>query len=341
MNRKAPWLVALTAFVSAACSGTPSGSGFVSSGSDGGLAPSNDGGSSGGGGSLGGGGGGDGGGSPAPGKTLFYVHTNTTLYSVDPTNVAAPPTQIGDFDCIGSGSGKASSMTDLGVAKDGSLYGVSQSAAYPLQITGSTVHCAATWPLPGSNTNFYGLTVAPENTVEPAEVLIAADGTGALWKIDATTGATTQVGTLGTDPTSNKPWGLSGDIVFLANSGSPVGFATVRVKSSDPDTLIEVDVSQVKPGTGSAMKAVIGKVVQGTSCAAPTTGSAPAVGTGFQSMFGIAAYQDKVYGFSHKGDIVQIDNNTGSACLLSALSPMAFSGAGVTTSAPVVAPTPR
>ena len=286
------------------------------------------------------GGNGDGG-SGTPGKTLFYVHTNTTLYSVDPTNVAAAPTKIGDFDCIGGGGSNDSSMTDIGVAKDGSLYGVSQGAAYPLTISGSNVHCAAKWPLPSKNNNFYGLTVAPENTVAAAETLIAADDSGSLWKIDATTGATTQVGTLGTDPSSGQPWGLSGDIVFLANSGSPVGFATVRVKSTDPDTLIEVDVSKVVSGSASAMKAVIGKVAQGSGCAPPTSGSAPSVGTGFKSMYGIAAYEDKVYGFSHLGDIVQIDNNTGSACLLSADSSRSFSGAGVTTSAPVVPPTPR
>ncbi len=248
---------------------------------------------------------------------------------------------IGNFDCIGSGTGQPSAMTDLGVAKDGSLYGVSETAAYPLTVTGSTVHCAATWPLPSTNNNFYGLTVAPENTVATQEVLIAADGTGALWQIDSTTGATTQVGTLGTDPVTTKPWGLSGDIVFLANGGSPLGFATVRVKSTDPDTLIQVDVGLVKPGTSSTMKAVIGAVSQGTGCAAPSTGTAPAVGTAFESMFGIAAYADKVYGFSHKGDIVQIDNSTGSACLLNSLSSLSFAGAGVTTSAPVVAPTPR
>jgi hypothetical protein len=123
----------------------------------------------------------------------------------------------------------------------------------PLQITGSTVHCSATWPLPSKNTNFYGLTVAPEGTVATTEVLIAADGTGALWQIDATTGSTTQAGTLGTDPTTSQPWGLSGDIVFLANAGSPLGFATVRVTSTDPDTLIQVDVSLLKPGTASTM----------------------------------------------------------------------------------------
>ncbi len=326
LDRIRPRIALLFASI-CACGGT-TGSGFTNDGLGG---VSGDGGSAG---SLGSG-------SSTTGKTLFYVHTNTTLYSVDPSNVSAPPTEIGDFDCIGGGGGNDSAMTDIGVAKDGSLYGVSQGSAYPLQISGSIVHCAATWPLPSKNNNFYGLTVAPENTVAAQEVLIAADDSGALWQIDSSTGATTQVGTLGTDPSSGKSWGLSGDIVFLANSGSPIGFATVRVKSTDPDTLIQVDVSKVLPGNGSALKTVIGKVAQGSGCAPPTSGSAPAVGTGFQSMFGIAAYEDKVYGFSHEGDIVQIDNNSGSACLLSTLASNAFAGAGVTTGAPVIPPTPR
>jgi hypothetical protein len=318
-----------------ACGGSSTPSGFGTPDSGGGL------------GGDGGGGGGNGegglssgdGGTTANGPALFYVHTNNTLYTVDPTNVSAAPTVVGTFDCIGSGKGQESSMTDIAVAKDGSLYGVSQTAAHPLTITGSTVHCSATWPLPSKNNNFYGLTVAPENTVSTAEVLIAADDSGALWQIDSTTGVTAQMGTLGIDPLTSKAWGLSGDIVFLANSGSPLGFATVRDSTSDAeDTLIEIDVSLVKPGTGSTMKGVKGKVVQKAGCAAPTTGSTPATGFGFKSMYGIAAYEDKVYGFSHQGDIVEIDNSDGTACLLNNIGSSAFSGAGVTTSAPVIAP---
>jgi hypothetical protein len=320
-----------------ACGGGSSPSGFGSpvdggtggGGDGGGGGLTNDGGLS--------GGGGDG--STGTGaSSIFYVHTNTTLYTVDPTNVSAAPTTIGDFDCIGTGKGQDSSMTDIAVSKDGSIYAVSASNAYPITITGSTVHCGTAWPLPGKNSNFYGLTVAPENTVSTAEVLIAADDTGALWQIDQTTGATTQMGTLGTDPITSKAWELSGDIVFLANAGSPVGFATVRVSSSDPDTLIEVDVTKVKPGTASTMDSVRGVVKQAAGCAAPTTGATPAVGFGFQSMYGIAAYQDKVFGFSHLGAVVSIDNTDGSACLLNMLGSTSFSGAGVTTSAPVVAP---
>lgn len=320
-----------------ACGGgsTPSGFGTADGGAinngDGGLGGNGEGG-------LNGGDGGTG----VTTSSIFYVHTNTTLYTVDPAHLDAAPTMIGDFTCIGTGKGQDSSMTDIAVSKDGSIYAVSQSNAYPITISGSTVTCGTAWPLPGKNNNFYGLTVAPENTVAASEVLIAADDSGALWQIDQTTGATTQMGTLGTDPVSNKAWTLSGDIVFLANSGSPIGFATVRTCTSTSssscqktDTLIQIDVTQVKAGTQSTLKVVSGAVNKGAWCTNPASPSS------FGSMFGIAAYEDKVYGFSNKGDVVEIHNTDGTGCLVNSYTSMAFDGAGVSTIAPVIAPPPR
>jgi hypothetical protein len=279
---------------------------------------------------------GNGGPGPGVGATVLYAHTSTELFQLDPKNISAPMKPIGKFDCIGNGSGP-SSMTDIAVSKDGALFGVSNSGAYPLQVTGSNVHCAAVWPLPTSS-NFYGLTMAPENTVDAQETLIAANDAGALYRIDAVTGKTTQVGTLGVDA-GGQPWALSGDIVFLANGGNPVAFATVRICTGasqstcgTTDTLIELDVSKVKPGTQSTLKAIRGPVVKGSWCtnaASPTT---------FGSMFGIAAYDDKVYGFSNQGDVVEIHNDDGSGCLVSNYPKTSFKGAGVTTSAPVKAP---
>jgi hypothetical protein len=281
-------------------------------------------------------GGGDGGPSQtAPsGAPLLYAHTDTTLYQLDPQNIGGAVTTVGDFDCVGK-TGPAKTMTDLAVAKDGKLYGVSEGAAFPLTIQGTTVHCEATWQLP--QTKFYGLTVAPENTVAKDEVLIAADGLGGLYEIDATSGTPTQVGTLGTDPKTKLPWALSGDIVFLANAGNPIGFATVRTcpqgkPCTTVDTLIEVDVKAIKPGTQSVLKSVRGQVTRGSWCmnnASPQT---------FGSMFGIVAYKDVVYGFSRTGDIVEIHNTDGTGCLVSSDTSRKYAGAGITTTAPVVAP---
>ena len=63
--------------------------------------------------------------------------------------------------------------------------------------------------------------------------------------------------------------------------------------------------------------------------------------SGYGSMYGIAAWGDKVYGTSHNGAIVEINNDTGAACLVKDV-PMSFwNGAGVTTLAPVIGPPPK
>jgi hypothetical protein len=277
--------------------------------------------------------GGDAGTAPS-GAPLLYAHTDTTLFQLDPQNIGGAMTTVGDFDCVGTNKA-AKTMTDLAVTKDGKLYGVSEGAAFPLTISGSNVHCETTWQLP--MTKFYGLTVAPENTLGAQEVLIAADGQGGLYQIDATSGTPTQVGTLGTDTKTGLPWALSGDIVFLANGGAPIGFATVRTCPNNKpcatvDTLIEVDVKAIKPGKQSVLKSVRGDTTKGSWC---MNASSP---SSFGSMFGIVAYKDVVYGFSRAGDIVEIHNADGSACLVSSDMTRKYAGAGITTIAPVIAP---
>lgn len=271
-----------------------------------------------------------------PEKTLLYAHTDTSLFELDPENVNAAPVALGDFDCVSGGGGDA--MTDIGVTKAGKIYGVSQTAAYPLSLQTGKVHCDDTWTLP-TGSRFYGLTVAPENTVAKEEVLIAVNVAGELYQVDANTGRTTQVGTLGKD-SKGEAFQLSGDVVFLANKGNPIGFATVRTcpkngTCSAVDTLIEVNVAAVKPGTQSVLKGVRGTINKGSWC-----GNA-ASPKEFGSLYGIAAYQEKVFGFSRAGEIVEIRTSDSSACLVSTITGSKFAGAGVTTSAPVIAPQPK
>ncbi len=92
MKRNWIWIFDLSVCLLAAwsCGSASTGSGFASNGGDAVLGgSSSEGGSGGNGGSISGGGDGDGSSSGTPGKTLFYVHTDTTLYSVDPVNVSA------------------------------------------------------------------------------------------------------------------------------------------------------------------------------------------------------------------------------------------------------------
>ncbi len=274
-----------------------------------------------------------------PAKQVLYAHDNTTLFELDPENLKAPLKTIGNFDCIG-GQNQPTSMTDIAIDKTGKVYGVSQVAAYPMSIQGATVHCEDVWPLP-QNSKFFGLSFAPENTVAAEETLVAANDAGEIYAISKT-GQPTILGNFGKD-SNNKPYSLSGDIVFLSNNGSPLGFATVRVCPTSgscttiPDTLVQVDLAKLKLGnTTSVVKSVRGVLKQGSSC----TNSTPPPSLG--SMYGVAAYKDQIFGFSHQGGIVQINNGNATVCLVSvpqvAAADILFSGAGVTTVASVIPP---
>ena len=289
---------------------------------------------------------------------IAYAHINKTLFKLDPNQNNLGVTKIGDFDCIG-GTGEDSSMTDLAVDQTGDLWGISAKNAYHLVITGNTVHCEKTISLQNVAATFYGLTFAPADVFPPSETLIAGNTKGELWQIDTTSGKLTQHGTFGkvpsndghghsypSDPTTTgtkaadstvgTAWQLSGDIVFLSNNGSDVGFATVRDCSakgcSKTDTLIEIDVAALKTATAttSVTKSVRGQVRKKSGCASAAAG--------YGSMYGIAAWNDKVYGFAHAGAIVEIDNTDGSACLVVDMPANLWDGAGVTTSAPIIVP---
>ena len=58
-------------------------------------------------------------------------------------------------------------------------------------------------------------------------------------------------------------------------------------------------------------------------------------------MFGIAAWNDKVYGFSRSGNLVEINTADGTGCLVTQYADDKFAGAGVTTMAPVTPPPPK
>jgi hypothetical protein len=291
-------------------------------------------------------------GGEAPLNFLAYAHTGKTLYQFDPKNTSAAPVAVGDFDCYGADG----PMMDLAVSKDGKIWGNTATKAYELTVQGTTVHCgsAITLDTGNGNVSFYALTFAPEGVIGTGETLIAGNTAGELWAIDTASGTLKQHGTFGkvpqTDgnghdyPTKNqgKAWELSGDIVFLANNGKPVGFATVRdcpnppdkVGCSTTDTLIQIDMTKLKSiGTASVTNAVRGQILESSSCSASGTTAAD-----YEQLLGIAAWNDKVYGFSHNGAIVAIDNVDGSACRVVSSPSLYWNGAGVTTVAPVIVP---
>jgi hypothetical protein len=344
----------------AAGAGGSAGTGAAGTGGSGtagtGAAGAGTGGAAGGSNVVGGGGMGGFGGSGPVGQTLVYVHTDTTLFQFDPSKKPYDVQMVGDFDCIG-GTGDDVAMTDIAVDSTGQIFGVSSGHAYVLSVAGTKVQCTSKITLPtmlpgGKVTKFYALSIAPPGViVDGKETLIAGNTDGELWAIDDK-GNVSQHGDFGLVPkmdqngntfaNAGKGWELSGDIVFLANGGKPVGFATVRDCPNPPattncdkaDTLLEIDVAAMKTATtGSVLKGIRGKIVKSKSCN-------DAANTEYGSMFGIAAFNDQVFGFSRAGQFVTINNTDGTACLVQDLAPSKWSGAGVTTLAPVIPPPP-
>jgi len=291
------------------------------------------------------------------GLSLFYANDDHSLYQLDPVALDKGSMKlIGNFDCVPS---QTTVMTDIAVSKDGKLFGVSPTAAWPLSIqtakvqiaadagapdggsataTQTFVHCGTKWPL-AYGTHFNGLSFAPENTIAAEEVLVGGNTVGNLYAIDSTSGNPTIVGSLGVDPDNQLPWGVSGDMVFMANNGAPIGFVTARTCTSTTtcdlvDTLLEIDVKALKLGNaGNVVKAIRGPIKRGASC---NSGQ-----TQFGAIFGIVAFGAKVYGFSRWGDFIAIDNDTGAGCLDWTATGINFAGAGITTTAAVIAPPPR
>jgi hypothetical protein len=284
---------------------------------------------------------------------LIYAHTDDTLFLLDPESDTLALTQVGKFGCVEEGT--IFSMTDFAVDKGEQLWGISAYAVHPLQVNGAAVACGAEIALQvPQDLRFYGMTFAPVGVLDPAkEVLVAGNNGGELWAIDEG-GALSLRGNFGPVPSDDGQghpydpahkdtiFALSGDIVFLANGGNPVGFATVRDCAdpmqtntcSDDNTLIEIDVPKLANmnGNQSVRKTIRGKIVKRAGC----TDDTDAADGFYGDMYGIAAWKSKVYGFSRSGNIVEIDTTDGTACRVVPNTGLKFAGAGVTTLAPII-----
>jgi hypothetical protein len=318
-----------------ACSSTPTGFNFA-----------NDGGSSGSGGSGGSGGGsgsgsgsgpefdggnlinGDGGNGAPPGQeasvtvnTTMYADTETELWSVDPkTNQA---TLIGSFAFPGvaDASGAEYTITDIAVNAAGDIYVNSESYIYKvtlpsggtgtINLTGGVAIQAAA----GSNgAYFYALAFVPAGALGAGtpEFLIGGDGSGNLWSIDPTTGASVNLGNFGNDPTTSGNFmALSGDIVFyqVANADGGTSFqglATIRsctpnathptyaptcVKTNDYLAAVDMGALATAYSTNTPAKSLNAGIYGGS---ATTLGN----GIGHGEMFGLAAVGSDVVGFA-------------------------------------------
>jgi hypothetical protein len=262
------------------------------------------------------------------GTITIYAHTDTELYTLDPaTNTI---TDIGPFQ------GTNNPITDLAVNSKGEVWVNSETAIYQATVPQTTGPVTLVQKAPitvGTNQKFFALAFTPAGALAANEVLIAGDNKGELYSIDESTGKPTRLGGFG------ATWQLSGDLVFYNQGGTFKGLATIRTcgTSSCKDSLASVDMNALKTAytSGTAAASLLGQ----------TYGS----GTGFAALYGVGAWQDKVYAFSRKGgdggapaQLVEIDG-TGVGTSIKSFPNITsgWSGAGVTTTATITVPPPK
>jgi len=220
-----------------------------------------------------------------------YAHSASTLYKLDPDTKAV--TVIGNF------SG-CSSVVDIAVDKDSNIF-ASASGIYRVDKT--TAKCTS---VGGGLFAGNSLSFVPAGVLDATKEALVTYNGGSYYRVDATTGATTLLGSLPSGFSS------SGDIVSVKGGGT---YVTVNGNGCG-DCLLEVD-----PKTG-AMKKNWGAV-------------------GASAVYGIAYWAGSVFTFDNSGQIFELTFGTSTVTatkipIPSKPSGLSFWGAGSTTSAPVV-----
>ncbi len=254
---------------------------------------------------------------PIPGDCMttgscykVYAHSDHVLYQID--LMTRSLVMVGPFNApmVSNGHGGMSEdvVTDLAVAPDDTIYGISHTELYTVSSTDG--HVTTVGPITNCGAEGVALTFMPDGT------LYTGDFQGALCRIDPTTSppTVTPVSTL------SGGYALSGDIVGVAD-GTMYGTAYLL---SDPS------------GSGTQANNVLVQID-------PTTGHVTPKGpTGFPRLYGVAYQIGKVFGFTHDGtgDVITIDPRTGAGTLFGTFTDpstgngIRFAGAAVNANVP-------
>jgi hypothetical protein len=192
------------------------------------------------------------------------------------------------------------SMTDIAIDQNGGMVGISFDKVYRVD----PLTARATLLSAQLRGRFNGLSYVPADLIgrTGADVLIGSRAEdGKIFSIDPNTGIATEIGDMLGGLTS------SGDIVAVKGLG----------------VLITTD--------GGLGNDELQRLSQPTLKATKVGNS----NTGFSSIWGVAFWKDKIFGFSESGDFVLIDRATGVGTLVKNEG-VAWWGAAVTTLAPVV-----
>ncbi|MDP1822805.1 MAG: hypothetical protein Q8L48_06175 [Archangium sp.] len=225
-------------------------------------------------------------------EPVVYGHTASTLYKVNATTKAVTP--VASFgNCDGE-------VIDLALDQYSRAFVTTQSGLFQLNLT--TAQCSAVNP---STTESYpnSLSFVPKGTIDPNyEVLVGYAGSSYV-RINLSTGALQQIGTLGGGFVS------SGDIVSVIDGGT---YLTAKDPGgpSTSDYLIEVN-----PTTGALVRSF---------------GTLP-----FNDVYGLAFWGGSLYGFSNGGTLfeITITGSTTTSVPVPNAASQQWNGAGSTTAA--------
>ncbi len=236
-----------------------------------------------------------------------FGHSGKTLYRLDPDTKGV--TVVGDF------SGCNDSVIDIALDEKSQMYGTTFKGLY--RIDKGTARCTPIVEAPGLDFP-NSLSFVPKGTLDAtAEVLVGYVG-DAYVRIDTTTGAIRNVGTLGDGTAATRNLVSSGDVVSVI--GGPTYLSVKSTATSGActatDCLVELD-----PRTG--------KIVKNLGAL-----------TGHNDVFGLAFWAGKVYGVDKAGKLFEVEPKGASLSLTEITIPqrpsdLSFFGAGSTTSAPV------
>jgi hypothetical protein len=224
-----------------------------------------------------------------------YVYAHTSSTLYKVDPDTLAITLVGDFGWPASIG--FDQMTDIAVDKLGGIIGVSFGAVY--KVDPMTAQC--TLLSTGLQGSFNGLSFVPAEMLLMTgdDVLVGTrNDDDIVNRIDPMTGTITTVGHMGSTFMS------SGDLVAVA------GFGTVQTTLGAPADVL--------------------------SRLAPLSFNATPIGsTGQYSIWGVAYWKGKVFGFTQSGQFLTIDPTTGVATVVQSGGPEWW-GAGVTTIAPVI-----
>lgn len=194
----------------------------------------------------------------------------------------------------------AGSVTDIALDGYGQLFAITHKDLFQCNV--DTAKCKWLAAMPEQ---YYGMTLVPKGTVDPnkdAMIGVSQDGD---WVQIVVTGGVVKLQKLGN---FGSGWLCSGDAFSVGGVGT---FATVKKATGGNDSLASID-----PKTGKVLK-IIGD-------------------TGVKSLFGLAWWDNVVYGFSSDGNVYELDITTGKATPIGGISApkgLKWWGAGVSTRA--------